>query len=325
LVIQITAAAQILNRLVGSQVAAELVLKGERRMTTVASDADRVPVDRLLDDGRLAVIPEWVLDADVSDRAIRLYGLLACYRQSSGSRMPSLSTLARRLRTHEAAEVDVALHELAAVGAVRIQVRTFGRGRLISSYELRTVRPSGFTVASDPRANGSTGESHRESISGSMMSPGAIVPIWSVCGIADWADFVEACRRTRTLIGQSPDRWTGGALAAALRIAVCERERPAMLAPAALLLLAGDVETRSPMRLAEAGPWWDADLADGAPSIDTSVMAAERRLAEVGGLRLSLQQRAREQLAAEGIPVTRATVATRAVALLDEHQAHAGS
>jgi len=134
-----------------------------------------------------------------------------------------------------------------------------------------------------------------------MMSPGAIVPIWSVCGIADWADFVEACRRTRTLIGQSPDRWTGGALAAALRIAVCERERPAMLAPAALLLLAGDVETRSPMRLAEAGPWWD------------------------GGLRLSLQQRAREQLAAEGIPVTRATVATRAVALLDEHQAHAGS
>ena len=102
-------------------------------MTTVASDADRVPVDKLLDDGRLAVIPEWVLDADVTDRAIRLYGLLACYRQSSGSRMPSLSTLARRLRTHEPADVDVALHELAAVGAVRIQVRTFGRGRLISS------------------------------------------------------------------------------------------------------------------------------------------------------------------------------------------------
>ena len=210
-------------------------------MTTVASDADRVPVDKLLDDGRLAVMPEWVLDADVSDRAIRLYGLLACYRQSSGSRMPSLSTLARRLRTHEPADVDVALHELAAVGAVRIQVRTFGRGRLISSYELRTVRPAGFTVASDPRGNGSTGDSHREPTSGSTMSPGAIVPIWSVCGIADWADFVEKCRRTRTLIGQSTDRWTGGALAAALRIAVCERERPAAVAPAALLLLAGDV------------------------------------------------------------------------------------
>jgi hypothetical protein len=294
-------------------------------MTTVASDADRVPVDRLLDDGRLAVIPEWVLDADVSDRAIRLYGLLACYRQSSGSRMPSLSTLARRLRTHEPADVDVALHELAAVGSVRIQVRTFGRGRLISSYELRTVRPAGFTVASDPRGNGSTGDLHREPTSGSTMSPSAIVPIWSVCGIADWADFVEKCRRTRTLTGQSTDRWTGGALAAALRIAVCERERPAAMAPAALLLLAGDVETRSPMRLAEAGPWWDAEMADDAPSTDRSAEAAESRLAEVGGLRVWLQQRASEQLAAEGLPVTRATVQTRAVALLHEHEAHVES
>jgi hypothetical protein len=294
-------------------------------MTAVASDADRAPVDKLLDDGRLTIVPEWVLDADVSDRAIRLYGLLACYRQSSGSRMPSLSTLARRLRTHEPADVDVALHELAAVGAVRIQVRTFGRGRLITSYEMRIVRPAGFTVASDPHGNGSTGESHREAGSGSMMSPGAIVPIWSVCGIADWAEFVEKCRRTRTLAGQSTDRWTGGALAAALRIAVCERARPAALAPSALLLLAGDAETRSPMRLAEAGPWWDAETTDVAPTTDRSVLAAEHRLAEVGGRRVSLQQRACEQLAAEGLSVRPATVATRAVTLPDEHETHAAS
>ena len=270
-------------------------------------------------------MPQWVLDADVSDRAIRLYGLLACYRQSSGSRMPSLSTLARRLRTREPADVDVALHELAGVGAVRIQVRTFGRGRLISSYEMRTVRPAGLTVTSDSRANGSTDESHREPSAGLTVSPGAIKPIWSICRIADWAGFVEKCRRTRTLIGQSTNRWTGGALAAALRIAVCERERPAALAATALLLLAGDADTRSPMRLAEAGPWWDAEIADGAPATDRPVLAAESRLAEVGGLRVSLQQRAREQLAAEGLPVTRATVATRAVALLDEPEAHVAS
>jgi hypothetical protein len=294
-------------------------------MTTVAAETDRAPVDQLLDDGRLAVMPQWVLDADVSDRAIRLYGMLACYRQSSGSRMPSLSTLARRLRAPEPADVDVALHELAAVGAVRIQVRTYGRGRLISSYEMRTVRPTGFAIASNPPEHGSSGESRRESAS-LAMSPGAIEPIWSVCGIADWAAFVEKCRRTRSLIGQSADRWTGAGLAAALRIAVCERDRPAGVAPAALLLLAGDMDTRSPMRLVEPGPWWDTPITeDGPPTVDGQVLAAERRLADVGGLRVSLQQRAREQLASEGLPVTRATVATRALALLEESQSHVAS
>ncbi len=46
---------------------------------------------------RFAIVPEWLLDADVSDTAIRLYAVLLRYGQSSGARMPGRATLARRL------------------------------------------------------------------------------------------------------------------------------------------------------------------------------------------------------------------------------------
>ena len=72
------------------------------------------------------------------------------------------------------------------------------------------------------------------------------------------------------------------------------------------------------MRLAEAGPWWD--LAE--PRLDEEATAAEVQraellLGEVGGLRVVLQKRARSQLAQEGRPVTRSTVALRALNLLE--------
>ena len=72
------------------------------------------------------------------------------------------------------------------------------------------------------------------------------------------------------------------------------------------------------MRLAEAGPWWDEPVTATAIS-DTElaeVAAMEAELAETGGLRVVLQRQARDELAAEGIPATRATVTRRAQALL---------
>ena len=105
---------------------------------------------------------------------------------------------------------------------------------------------------------------------------------------------------------------------AALQLAVHARGWPAELAARALLIVAADAESRSPMRLAEAGPWWD--LAE--PRLDEEATAAEVQraellLGEIGGLRVVLQKRARSQLADEGRPVTRSTVALRALALLE--------
>jgi hypothetical protein len=52
---------------------------------------------------RFAIVPEWVIDAPVidapvSDGAFRLHSLLLRYGNSTGCRMPSRPTLARRLR-----------------------------------------------------------------------------------------------------------------------------------------------------------------------------------------------------------------------------------
>jgi hypothetical protein len=71
------------------------------------------------------------------------------------------------------------------------------------------------------------------------------------------------------------------------------------------------------MRLAEAGPWWDEPVVRDQPAGDAGELAAtEADLCDAGGLRVVLQRQAREELAAEGAALTRATVTRRAQALL---------
>jgi hypothetical protein len=70
------------------------------------------------------------------------------------------------------------------------------------------------------------------------------------------------------------------------------------------------------MRVAEAGPWWDQPPPpppelDG---VDLAVLEAE--LDDVAGQRPALQAKARAELGAEHLPVTRATVIARAVQIL---------
>jgi hypothetical protein len=106
-----------------------------------------------------------------------------------------------------------------------------------------------------------------------------------------------------------------------LAAAVLDHGWPATAAIPALLALAADPQTRGPARLTCPGPWWDAaELAaahDGEEP-ETELAELEAHLAEVGGERVRVQRRAREQLAAEGLPVSRLNVARRAVALLSD-------
>ena len=90
---------------------------------------------------RFAIVPEWLLDADVSDAAIRLYAVLLRYGQSSGARMPGRATLARRLRKKSVDTIDRALRELVAIGAVTIEHRFDGGQRLTNRYHLHAHRP----------------------------------------------------------------------------------------------------------------------------------------------------------------------------------------
>ncbi len=118
------------------------------RMSEVGPDAsgtddraDTVQRDLLVVEDRFAIVPEWLLDADVSDVAVRLYAVLLRYGQTSGARMPSRRLLAQRLRKRSTDTVDRAMKELVAVGAVVVERRRHGLVNLTNRYVVRTAAP----------------------------------------------------------------------------------------------------------------------------------------------------------------------------------------
>jgi len=140
------------------------------------------------------------------------------------------------------------------------------------------------------------------------------------CRITDLDAFAATVQRLRRDVGQPSVRWSAPCLAAAIQFAVTVRSWPAAHVRDALLLVAADPHTRSPMRLAEAGPWWDHAERPGLTRTrqeQDELDGLEATLADADD-RAALQRTAREQLTAEHEPVTRLTVARRACRLLEQ-------
>lgn len=105
-------------------------------------------------DGYFAIIPEWVLDADISSHAVRLYGVLRRYADQNGQCFPSRRTLANRCKVSEST-LDRVMKELIHCGAVSVDHRTSGEGDFASNlYMLHTARG----VASSVKPPGVIGE-----------------------------------------------------------------------------------------------------------------------------------------------------------------------
>jgi len=94
-----------------------------------------------------AVVPEWIIDADISDCAYRLYSVLLRYGQTSGQRMPARATLAGRLRKTSKDTVDRALKELVGIGAVVVERRRRDGRNLTNRYLLMATPPQARTAA----------------------------------------------------------------------------------------------------------------------------------------------------------------------------------
>ena len=141
------------------------------------------------------------------------------------------------------------------------------------------------------------------------------------CAITDLDQLAAQCMTARQLLGKPTARWTARCLATVIRLAVVTRGWPPASMGQALLAVARDPESRSPARVAEAGPWWDTQTPGAGQAMEAHELAdLEARLAETNRLRPALQAQARAELAAEGMPVIRSTVARRACAILDLHQ-----
>ena len=97
--------------------------------------------DHINTDLRFSIIPEWVLDADISDRAVRMYAILARYADNETLQaFPSRETLGKRAFCRLKA-VTQAIDELVSIGAVIKQHRKQGDSYQSNLYTLRRVGP----------------------------------------------------------------------------------------------------------------------------------------------------------------------------------------
>jgi hypothetical protein len=96
------------------------------------------------DIGRYGMMPEWLLTSGVSDRAIRLFAVLAAkYADRDGVAYPSRARLAKDLGLAQAKTVDAPIQELCDVGALTIRKRFHGDGSPQSNeYLLEFSRPA---------------------------------------------------------------------------------------------------------------------------------------------------------------------------------------
>lgn len=93
-------------------------------------------------DRRFAIIDEWLLDLPISDRAIRLYAILARYADNETHKAyPSRATLADRLNC-SLASVDRAATELVTHGAMSKRLRA--NSSIV--YTLHTIAPAGVVT-----------------------------------------------------------------------------------------------------------------------------------------------------------------------------------
>ena len=87
---------------------------------------------------RFAIIDEWLLDLDISDRAVRLYAVLARYADSETLKAyPSRGTLAERLRCSKASVDRAALRGLGPTSILTSRGGAMSRGLLTAARPVR--------------------------------------------------------------------------------------------------------------------------------------------------------------------------------------------
>ena len=102
--------------------------------------------------GPFSIVPEWVLDLQISHGAVRLYAVLGRYANSDGDSWPSRTTLAARLNTSRDS-VDRWTKELVNARALLVTRRkdTTATGGKVNRTNLYTLRYSMPNVAAPSR------------------------------------------------------------------------------------------------------------------------------------------------------------------------------
>ena len=104
-------------------------------------------------DDYFAIVQEWLLTADISSNAVRLYAILNRYANSRGHAWPSRKTLASSMKC-STATVDRARDELVGAGALTVIQRTSDAGDPTSNLYILHTRPVDKNGGSSPVRKG---------------------------------------------------------------------------------------------------------------------------------------------------------------------------
>jgi hypothetical protein len=108
------------------------------------------PSDELTADAYFAVLPEWVLFAEISAQAVRLYATLRRHADKEDGRChPGRTRLATLMHTSPST-VDRAVEELASIGAITVTPRRDPdnpKQQLSNEYRVRSLPPVGGVSA----------------------------------------------------------------------------------------------------------------------------------------------------------------------------------
>lgn len=107
-----------------------------------------------------AIVPEFVLTADISANAVRLYAILNRFANSQGKAWPSRKTLADIMRT-STATIDRAKEELIAIHALSVEHRINPAGDPSSNLYTLHTRPGDKLGKSSPMTKGTPKDEHR--------------------------------------------------------------------------------------------------------------------------------------------------------------------
>ena len=98
--------------------------------------------DEVTTDLRFSIVPHWIIKHDISDRALRLYSVLAGFADSETNQaFPGRTRLSKELRC-SLKSVDRAVGELEAIGAVRKKQRVKDGHYQSSLYTVVRIDPA---------------------------------------------------------------------------------------------------------------------------------------------------------------------------------------
>jgi len=118
----------------------------------------------LTSDVKWAQVPEWIIVAPISDRAVRLYALLARRANGDSQAFPSRGYLAEKMACSRKS-VDRALEELLNLRAISKQQQFSGNRQTVNLYTLHAMAGTPVTIGGDTGDAGGrdTGDAQNES------------------------------------------------------------------------------------------------------------------------------------------------------------------